>query len=315
MPVLKCPCGARLKAPDNAAGKRVKCPKCQTALRIPAVPGSASPPATPDAASPRASARPTTPRAASPGTSARTPTPGMAPPRAEQAKTVAPALPPVPAATGAADPFSLDGEFLAGMEGGVAAPALPALASAKCPKCGASMAPGTVLCTACGFNSQTGKKVKGAAASSGGPGATSEAARAATMAAVAMGATLRGVIVSCVLAAGGAGLWAFILFSADREIGIIAWIVGALAGAGMAAGSRTETMQNGLLAAAIALAAIVAAKTVYVAVEIVPGAPVSAIVPAVLQSMVNPWDALFAGLALFTAYRLGSNGFEWGGDD
>ncbi len=34
--VVVCPCGAKLKAPDAAAGKRVKCPKCASALLVPA---------------------------------------------------------------------------------------------------------------------------------------------------------------------------------------------------------------------------------------------------------------------------------------
>src|SRR5262245_26890235 len=37
MPIsVVCPqCGAKLNAPDSAAGKRVKCPKCQTAMLVP----------------------------------------------------------------------------------------------------------------------------------------------------------------------------------------------------------------------------------------------------------------------------------------
>ncbi len=34
--VVVCPCGAKLKAPDAAAGKRVKCPKCASPLAVPA---------------------------------------------------------------------------------------------------------------------------------------------------------------------------------------------------------------------------------------------------------------------------------------
>ncbi|MEZ6086540.1 MAG: hypothetical protein R3C05_00585 [Pirellulaceae bacterium] len=33
---VKCPCGQVLSAPDNAAGKRVRCPKCQALLQVPA---------------------------------------------------------------------------------------------------------------------------------------------------------------------------------------------------------------------------------------------------------------------------------------
>jgi len=34
---IACPtCGRRLRAPDSAAGKRVKCPKCEAAIQVPA---------------------------------------------------------------------------------------------------------------------------------------------------------------------------------------------------------------------------------------------------------------------------------------
>ena len=37
MPIpISCSCGARMSAPDTAAGKRVKCPKCGAALAVPA---------------------------------------------------------------------------------------------------------------------------------------------------------------------------------------------------------------------------------------------------------------------------------------
>src|SRR6266852_2538434 len=36
MPVyVTCSCGAKLKAPDDAAGKTIACPKCKTRLRVP----------------------------------------------------------------------------------------------------------------------------------------------------------------------------------------------------------------------------------------------------------------------------------------
>lgn len=39
---VSCSCGKRLKAPDNLAGKRVKCPACGTLVDIPKVPESTS---------------------------------------------------------------------------------------------------------------------------------------------------------------------------------------------------------------------------------------------------------------------------------
>jgi hypothetical protein len=32
---VSCPCGAKLKAPDTAAGKTVACPKCKARLTVP----------------------------------------------------------------------------------------------------------------------------------------------------------------------------------------------------------------------------------------------------------------------------------------
>src|SRR5271157_2951729 len=47
MPIaVKCPCGVALKAPDNLAGKAIKCPKCQAVVKIPAA-GAAAAPAAP----------------------------------------------------------------------------------------------------------------------------------------------------------------------------------------------------------------------------------------------------------------------------
>lgn len=33
--VVACPCGTKLKAPEGAAGKRIKCPKCGTGVTVP----------------------------------------------------------------------------------------------------------------------------------------------------------------------------------------------------------------------------------------------------------------------------------------
>jgi hypothetical protein len=59
---VQCACGKTLAAPDNAAGKRAKCPKCGASLQIPAAGATA--------AEPGATAPP--PRATGPATSATT---------------------------------------------------------------------------------------------------------------------------------------------------------------------------------------------------------------------------------------------------
>ena len=42
MPIMvSCPgCSTQLKAPDNAAGRQIQCPKCQTAIMVPAAQGA-----------------------------------------------------------------------------------------------------------------------------------------------------------------------------------------------------------------------------------------------------------------------------------
>jgi hypothetical protein len=70
-----------------------------------------------------------------------------------------------------------------------------------------------------------------------------------------------GVLFSCVGALLGALLWAGVAVTAGRELGIIAWGVGLLAGGGMAigVGDRDGTL-SGILAAAVSLGGIVLAK-------------------------------------------------------
>ena len=46
--VMKCPCGASLKAPNKYVGKQIKCPKCATMLIVPAPPVAAVPVAQPE---------------------------------------------------------------------------------------------------------------------------------------------------------------------------------------------------------------------------------------------------------------------------
>ncbi|QDS92668.1 hypothetical protein FF011L_14150 [Roseimaritima multifibrata] len=73
MPIsIRCPqCSTAIKAPDQAAGKRVKCPKCATVIAVPAAQpaqkSAAQRPAAPKAAAPKSAAkRPPAQRPASP---------------------------------------------------------------------------------------------------------------------------------------------------------------------------------------------------------------------------------------------------------
>jgi hypothetical protein len=168
MPIrVKCSCGKELSVRDELAGKAVKCPACQAAVRIPSAGGGA--PA--KAGSPAKSAAPA--KAAQP---AKTAAPG---------KTTAAGKPAAPGKSTAASNSD------AATKGGARRPAprtpaisgLPANTAAAtidgslddlfneagfhvrtgktCPNCTATLANDAVLCTQCGLNLATGEKLQG----------------------------------------------------------------------------------------------------------------------------------------------------------
>src|SRR5437763_77304 len=68
MPIpLTCSCTARMNAPDSAAGKKVRCPKCGAALAVPGGAPAASPPPAPSKRPARAAPRPQPVFAPAPG--------------------------------------------------------------------------------------------------------------------------------------------------------------------------------------------------------------------------------------------------------
>lgn len=128
MPIrVACQCGQSLNVPDAAAGKAVKCPKCQQAVRVPAAATG-----TPTAAAKPATAKPGTPKTA-----------------ANQPKPKSPA--PAPQATSAGAPLA-DLFESAGLK---------QRAGVFCPSCDEPSAPGTAICVKCGFNFNEGTKISG----------------------------------------------------------------------------------------------------------------------------------------------------------
>lgn len=129
MPIrVACQCGQSLNVPDAAAGKAVKCPKCQQAVKVPGV----------SAAKPAATAKPAAAKPAS----------GPAGPAA--AAKPKPSVPATPAATAGAplaDLFESAG--------------LKQRAGVFCPSCDEPSAPGTAICIKCGFNFNEGTKISG----------------------------------------------------------------------------------------------------------------------------------------------------------
>ncbi|EMI19176.1 hypothetical protein, membrane, partial [Rhodopirellula maiorica SM1] len=129
MPIkMTCQCGKVLNIPDAAAGKAVKCPGCQTVLKVPA--GKAT------AQAKQAAAQAKQP-AAQPKQAAAQPTPARRP---------APAAP-VAMGNRLDDLFDEEG--------------FSQQVAAICPACRAEMKADAILCTKCGYNKQTGSQHAG----------------------------------------------------------------------------------------------------------------------------------------------------------
>ncbi len=197
---IRCECGAGLRLPAKALGRKVKCPKCQRAFVA---------------------------------TSGEHPASAAAP----------------------ADDLSSMMQELAAAEKKSAAVAQPDRASSApaptaCPLCGKPLEAGAVLCTGCGYDARTGRRLSSAKVS------VPVAARFAKLA----GTFLFGCVLSAIGAGIGAILWVVIAAVTMCEIGWIAWGLGALAGTGMALGYRRYTPRAGAVAAIIAALAILASK-------------------------------------------------------
>jgi hypothetical protein len=153
----------------------------------------------------------------------------------------------------------------------VAAPKAPpaqqpkaAAAVKKCPSCSAEITAGAVLCVNCGLDLRTGRPVEigEAAAVDASEGKTKKRKkkkkkRGDTPQAVML---LRGCAASFGFALLGSFAWWMAAYFWDVEFGIIAWVIGGLAGAGMSFGYGIEDLLSGLAAAAIAFFAIFVAK-------------------------------------------------------
>lgn len=80
---------------------------------------------------------------------------------------------------------------------------------------------------------------------------------------------IKGILGALAGGAIGATIWALISYYANYELGIIAWAVGALTGAGMMLGARdVQSSLSGLIAVVIALGSIAAGKYAVVQVYV-----------------------------------------------
>jgi hypothetical protein len=130
----------------------------------------------------------------------------------------------------------------------------------------------------------------------------SDAAKAITM--WIIGGSIGGVL--------GMLAWGGIIYAADREIGWVAWGIGALVGFGVAVAAGDNGGElSGIIAVAISLLSIFAGKVFGVWLlfgSILPeGVGIGALCSAVFETL-GPLDGLWAILAGFTAYQIGSNG-------
>ena len=128
---VSCECGQILNAPDSLAGKAVKCPKCQKAIRVPAAGTSAG------SDTKSASAKSAAPTSNSP--------PAAAKPKA-----------PAPSSAGAKS--SSGGDAVANLFDQAG---LTKREGVFCPSCDKSLPVGTSICVSCGFHLEQGSKLDG----------------------------------------------------------------------------------------------------------------------------------------------------------
>lgn len=227
---VTCNCGKSFRASPTAVGKRARCPSCSSVLLIDAGPASLASKA---AAAASAPAR----RGPAVATAAR-PQPALAP----------------------ADPFDALDE-LARQEQA----ATPLDDAPRCTQCGSPWPAGAVLCTHCGFDTRTGKKL--AVATAPKPSALSYAgsnpkAKATVDRMAPQGSFAAGLLVSLLFAVGASVVWIALAYATGFSIGYVAILIGGAAGVGMQVGHKGYSRIGGIAAAALTLVAILLAKWV-----------------------------------------------------
>ncbi len=247
-------CGARLKVPAHAVGRRVACPKCGQAVTVGAPEAlPAAPPAeasTPGRIDFHCSECGQHLKVASGHAGKR-----IRCPKCQAAVTV-PAPEAEPAAVGAGGGLKLDDLVAVERTQASAGGGLHASGSKSCPGCSTRVPGDAVLCTSCGWDFRSGQRVFASPAS--GPADAGEAATSGVASAA------RSILLGCALcavgAAVGAGIWYGVAMATGFEIGWIAWGVGVLSGGGMYLGARASNPLGGVVAAGVAVAAIFVAK-------------------------------------------------------
>jgi len=311
-PAVRCKsCGKKISATAPAGGRPATCPECNAPMVAPKAPRSAAR-ANPAAAAPpgeelirfdceQCGAR----LKMQPSTAGR---------RAKCPKCGAVLTVPLTGAPTAGSPVGADHSGHVSSPDNhsgqaVSAPAAvhpdASVVAGRCPNCGIDLRPGVVLCVACGTNLQTGEQHQ-LAAGTGRPDVAS--VRGVPECSEEPGPSLlRGCIGSAVGAALGAGAWIACALYTQHELAWLAILLGGLTGLGMYWGHRDTSFSAGLAAAAIALAAILGARTIILHVLFEPAEGLVELTLNVLLAT-GLWGLLFIGIAMFMAFKVGASG-------
>ena len=145
----------------------------------------------------------------------------------------------------------------------------------NCPNCSAALSPEAVLCVHCGFHLKKGKRIDGPQEKV--PAMKAPAAASNTKLQRPRGAKnrpsqfnfatyLRGTFFSLLGALLGGGLWTAIALTTGYSLGFLAWVIGGLAGLGMALGYQNDgSVLAGMTAAGMTLVGCVFGKVLWFA--------------------------------------------------
>jgi hypothetical protein len=236
---VPCICGKNFKVPATAAGKKARCPACSAIMVIPASP-SLSPS----------------------GAAAPAQVSGMrrAPASSGQSRPVArPQLEPEIASAPAGDSMDVLDELARQAE---VATALPDVA--RCSQCAMPMPEGAVLCTNCGYDTRTGRKLTVAAAATPAKReafpSVGRKAKPVVDGMAPQGSFAAGLVMSLAFAMAASVVWIGLAYATGYIIGYVAILIGGAAGVGMQLGHKGYSRVGGYGAAALTFVAIILAK-------------------------------------------------------
>lgn len=169
-------------------------------------------------------------------------------------------VPPTPAA----NEDNLLSDLLAAESSSEAIQAPPSADKAtKCPNCGSAMAPQAPSCGVCGYT-----KVAPPKSAAGNESKSKKAAKVAGGLALGTGRFMVGTLCSFVGALIGALIWFGVAWMTDISFGLLAWLVGILAGVGMRFGYGNENVRAGLVAALMTFVGVVGGQITVFAVVV-----------------------------------------------